>query len=118
MPGSRFRRDKLPYPAFRRVNAEPGDGELPFCSAGVPTRVLAIERTNRGWGHPRYKAKGGRFANRPHDACGNGRFRAVLAQSTLCPPDYRPDQTGPPEFPICQVDKLDCEPDLMSLKGN
>jgi len=26
MPGSRLRRDKLPYPAFRRVNAEPGDG--------------------------------------------------------------------------------------------
>jgi len=29
-------------------------GRLFFCSAGVPTRLLAIERTNRGWGHPRY----------------------------------------------------------------
>jgi hypothetical protein len=27
MPGSRLRRDKLPYPAFRRVNAERGDGK-------------------------------------------------------------------------------------------
>ena len=41
--------DWLPYPAFRRVNAEPGGGK-PFCSAGVPTRVFEIERTNRGWG--------------------------------------------------------------------
>src|SRR5208283_2854788 len=54
MPGSRLRRDKLPYPAFRRLNAEPGDGEPSFCSAGVLTRVLETERTNRGWGHPRY----------------------------------------------------------------
>jgi len=27
MPGSRLRRDKLPYPAFRRVSAEPGGGK-------------------------------------------------------------------------------------------
>jgi hypothetical protein len=27
MPGSRLRRDKFPYPAFRVVNAEPGGGE-------------------------------------------------------------------------------------------
>jgi len=27
MPGSRLRRDKLPYTAFRRVNAEPGGGK-------------------------------------------------------------------------------------------
>ena len=88
----------MPYPALRRVNA--------------------IERTNRGWGHPRYKTGDGWFADRPYDARGSGRFRALLVQSTLYPLDYRFDQTGPSEFPICPVDKLDREPDLMSFKGN
>jgi len=42
----------------------------------------------------------------------------VLVQFTLCPSDYRSDQIGPSGFPICQVDKLDRESDLMSPEGN
>jgi hypothetical protein len=55
----------------------------------------------------------------------NRTAHAEMGDSALCwfnphsvPPGYRSDQTGPPEFPICQVDKSGRKSDLMSPKGN
>jgi hypothetical protein len=87
----------LPYPAFRRVNGERGDGS---------PRRLPLRRNT-------------------HASLTDRMTRTEMGDSALCwfnppsaPPAYRSDQTVPSEFPICQVDKPDREPDLMSREGN
>jgi len=86
----------LPYPAFRRVNAERGDGS--------PRRLPLRRKTD------------GPLTDRP--------TRAEMGDPALCwfnppsaPPDYRSDPIGPSEFPTCQVDESDREPDLLRREG-
>ena len=84
----------MPYLAFHRVNAERGDGK--------PSP-------------PRRKTDGS-LTDRP--------TRAEMGDPALCwfnppsdPSDYRSDQIGPWESPICRVDESDRESDLLCREG-